>query len=431
MVHFIDLEGYFQMKKRSQFLQNYSHPFYKNSILLVFGYAIMALLGFLYWTFAARIYSPEQVGTASTLISLVSIITNFSVLGFNISLIGYISKSQKKQNAVTTAILLSSLVAFLLTILFLSLSSFFPFLSFLMGIGIWNTIGIIIASVAGTIFLINEALFISSRKSASVVLRNSLWSLFKIFALFLLLAFGFWGIFFSWYLSLVLVLIPSLFFSGISLKWVFNFDSIKKILSFSLWNHLSNLFLLLPGLLFPAIILSFLAPASAAYFYIPWMIASLLFLIPQSLGKIFLTEQTHSPGEFHFYKVLKFNYSLLLLGLIPLLFLSKWILSLFGADYAIEGFLPLLILLLSSLFFSYISLFSSELNVKGEAKTVALISFGLFFLSLFFTFLFIKYGLLGISFSWLFANIIISFYLFFKTFSRSFTSHGTVTLSKR
>src|SRR3989338_181356 len=352
MVHFIDLEGYFQMKKRSQFLQNYSHPFYKNSILLVFGYAIMALLGFLYWTFAARIYSPEHVGTASTLISLVSIITNFSVLGFNISLIGYISKSQKKQNAVTTAILLSSLVAFLLTILFLSLSSFFPFLSFLMGIGIWNTIGIIIASVAGTIFLINEALFISSRKSASVVLRNSLWSLFKIFALFLLLAFGFWGIFFSWYLSLVLVLIPSLFFSGISLKWVFNFDSIKKILSFSLWNHLSNL-----------------------------------------------------------------------------LFLSKWILSLFGADYAMEGFLPLLILLLSSLFFSYISLFSSELNVKGEAKTVALISFGLFFLSLFFTF--IKYGLLGISFSWLFANIIISFYLFFKTFSSSFTSHGTVTLSKR
>jgi len=41
---------------------------------------VMAVFGFFFWIINARLYSSEQVGIVATLISIMTLITNFSIL---------------------------------------------------------------------------------------------------------------------------------------------------------------------------------------------------------------------------------------------------------------------------------------------------------------------------------------------------------------
>jgi len=54
---------------------------YRNSIYLMTSTLIMAVLGFVFWMVNARLFTTEQVGLATTIISVMGLITGFSVLG--------------------------------------------------------------------------------------------------------------------------------------------------------------------------------------------------------------------------------------------------------------------------------------------------------------------------------------------------------------
>ena len=72
----------------------WSDNLYRNSIYLILNSAIMALLGFFFWTIAARNFSSYDVGLATTVISAINLIMLFSMLGFNISFLKYLPKEK-------------------------------------------------------------------------------------------------------------------------------------------------------------------------------------------------------------------------------------------------------------------------------------------------------------------------------------------------
>jgi O-antigen/teichoic acid export membrane protein len=47
---------------------------------------VMAVFGFFFWMINARLYSAEQVGIGTTLISIMTLISSFSLLGLGNSL---------------------------------------------------------------------------------------------------------------------------------------------------------------------------------------------------------------------------------------------------------------------------------------------------------------------------------------------------------
>ena len=100
---------------------------YKNSLYLMVSTLIMAMLGFLFWMINARLFSAEQIGLATTIISVMGLITGFSVLGLNIALIKYLPKSRRKSNKINTCftiVILSSIVVS--SIFLLGLAKFSP-----------------------------------------------------------------------------------------------------------------------------------------------------------------------------------------------------------------------------------------------------------------------------------------------------------------
>ena len=67
-----------------------SDHLYRNSFFMAFSSIFNAGCGFFFWIIAARIYTVEQVGLATALISSLSLVLLFSRLGFDFSIIRFI-----------------------------------------------------------------------------------------------------------------------------------------------------------------------------------------------------------------------------------------------------------------------------------------------------------------------------------------------------
>src|SRR5260221_5058561 len=105
---------------------------FRNSIYLMSSSAIMGVLGFAFWILVARVFPTGSVGIATALISAVSLLSNFSLLGFNISLIRYLPKAEKKNEKINSAFTLVIFASIVSSLVFIcGLSIFSPHLAFL------------------------------------------------------------------------------------------------------------------------------------------------------------------------------------------------------------------------------------------------------------------------------------------------------------
>ncbi len=77
-----------------------------NSLYLMLDTAAMAVLGFVVWLLAARLYHPSDVGVGTTLISASGLLGLASLLGLNNSLVRYLPTSARRDSHVNTALLL-------------------------------------------------------------------------------------------------------------------------------------------------------------------------------------------------------------------------------------------------------------------------------------------------------------------------------------
>ena len=92
------------MKKTISKFYNYlaNDSLYKNSIYLMLSTGVMAVFGFFFWMINARLYSAEQVGIGTTLISVMSLISGFSILSLGNGLIRYLPTSERKNKKINT-----------------------------------------------------------------------------------------------------------------------------------------------------------------------------------------------------------------------------------------------------------------------------------------------------------------------------------------
>jgi hypothetical protein len=79
-----------RMLNQMSFKNVYKHvmtdPLYKNSLFNMAGTFILGTLGFVFWIIIARLYKTEQVGVATTLISIMALLSSLTILGLGSSL---------------------------------------------------------------------------------------------------------------------------------------------------------------------------------------------------------------------------------------------------------------------------------------------------------------------------------------------------------
>lgn len=318
-----------------------------SSFYLVSTTVIVSVLGYLFWVIAARKYTSLDVGVGASYINIVTLIALLGDMGFGITAMRYIAllgnESRSFINTVMVAEVVITSIISILFILVMPLWSEDLQLITSNGFYIVILIGSILALLLAQLF---DKYYIACNKANFYFFRNILSGVIRvIYLLFIGTNFGALHIVYSVGLGSFLTLIISLFFfmprtiPSYSFRFEFSFKLIRERMSYALSNHGSQLLFALTPLLYPLVIVRLLGPEANAMFYLCWMIANILYIIPFSIATSTFAKIARSPV--HDFGILWKYLILTVIGMvffIPIfILLGPWILGFFGADYRLAS----------------------------------------------------------------------------------------------
>ena len=403
---------------------------YTNACYLVADIAIVSLLGFVFWVLVARLYSPAQVGLASATVAAVILLARLSRLGFDYGLIRFLPAARERAgtliNSCFTIAGLTSLVAALIFLSGLSLWS--PALLYIRYPGL--SVFFVFLTVAYTLFLLVEQAFIARRRAKFVLFKNAAAGVVQIAAAIvfasLLSAFG---IFVSWGLAIFVALAAALFWflprvqRGYAPIPIVSKGAVSNIIHFSLGNYIAELLWFAPLMLFPLMVVNILGAETNAYFYIPWVIAQMLFAIPRAIAYSLFAEGSNDEHLLRSNTLKSVKLGLLILvPVVAVLFaLSDKLLLLFGSSYSESGTTLLRVLSLSVIpvGINYICL--SVMRVKKNTRGVILVAASIACLALGSGYILMtRAGLLGVGVAWMAAQtlvaVVVVLFLFYRLY---------------
>ena len=78
----------------------------RNTLYLILSSGLQAALGFTFWIVMARLFSTEDIGRASSLISAAALIGYFSLFGLDSTLVRFLPTARDKGPLITAAFIL-------------------------------------------------------------------------------------------------------------------------------------------------------------------------------------------------------------------------------------------------------------------------------------------------------------------------------------
>jgi O-antigen/teichoic acid export membrane protein len=380
---------------------------YRNSIYLMLSTAVMSFFGFFFWIINAHLYSPDQVGIATTLISVMTLISSLSILGFGNGLIKYIPSSENKNEKINTSFVIVGYTSILLSIIYLIFLKFLsPKLLFIEDNNYYILLFIIFAAIS-TITILLEDIFIAYRSSIFVLLKNSILSIFKIIFAGMLTFLGSYGIFTSVGISTIIAFIVCFNILVYKFKYIpkfkLNSSALWQMINFSLGNHVAVIISGLPATILPILISNTMGSKFSAYFYMDLMVANLLYVIPLATSQSLFAEGSYSETELkvNIYKAIKIILAILSPAIVLSFLFGNYILLAFGKTYTSEGFLLLKMFSLAGFFITINYIGSAVLNIKHKIKLNIFINTVNILIIFLLSYLFVNLKLFGIGISWI------------------------------
>ncbi|SNQ59947.1 MATE family efflux transporter [Candidatus Methanoperedens nitratireducens] len=191
---------------------------------------------------------------------------------------------------------------------------------------------------------------------------------------------------------------------------------IKSMAGYSAGNYLSDIFLSLPRLMLPIMIVNLVSTESTGFFYIAMMIAGLLYGIPQAISNSLLAESSDSGDLWlNVKKSIKLNAALLLPGILIFVFFGKFVLNLFNPTYAVNSSTTLIILAAASLPMSLNIIFTTVRNAQKRVLSVVKINAAIAIITLAFALPLVRsIGIEGAAIAYLAANTLAAIFVVYK-----------------
>ncbi len=410
--------------------QFFSDSLYKNSFFLVLSTAVLSGFGFFFWLISARLINPEHIGIASTLIASMNFIAMFSLLGVDSGLVRFLANSRDRNEKLNTGIMLVAIAGTIFATVFILL---LPYISPTLAhtIGDWDEqLAFVIFCVASGINMLTDSVFLAYRATKYSFIVNGIFSFIKMLLPLVLYVYGAIGIFASVAIAQTIGALLSLF-----IIWkVFDYRPrfvLKKTVLLEIWRYSAGTYTavvlsLLPVTLLPLIITNTLGSSSAAFFYIVLMIANLLYAIPKAVSGALFAEGSFDEANIgsSIKKALKAIFILIVPAIFLLCILAEWILSFFGASYALGGLSVLYLFALSGVFVSVLAIFTSIYKLRLHLKQLIATNMMYAILVLSLSLLWVEHGLLGIGFAWFVGNALSALfavlaYVFFPATKKS------------
>ncbi|MBI3574020.1 oligosaccharide flippase family protein, partial [Candidatus Kaiserbacteria bacterium] len=395
-----------------RFISLYRDSLFRNAIYLMLASGVLAAFGFFFWLVSAHLVPTEAIGVATALVSVMNMIAVLSLVGFDTALIRFLSRSRTQNDMLNTSIILVGAAALTFSGFFLVFANHIsPQLAFVLR-DPYVTLAFMAFCVTSALNILTDAAFIGYRQTVYSLAINVLFSVVKVLLPLLFFAWGAFGIFsaaaagqaigfvLSWY-----VLVSRF---GYRPRFTVSREVLSSVWKYSAGNYVSGVLNLLPLTLLPIIVINRLGATQAAYFYIVMTIASLLYVIPTAATRSFFAEGSFDAENIslHLRKSVRIISFLLTPAIAALLLGGSYLLGFFGKSYSEEGMYFLYIVTIAALVVAVYSTYGSLFRIKRNLEALILVNAVYATSILGLTYVFIRYGLLGVGIAWIAGNSI-------------------------
>lgn len=274
-----------------------------NSGALVIGTMATAVLGFLYWWLAARLFPPAVIGQASALLSVMGFIGLLGEAGLGTLLTGELVRHPGKESGlVAAAVSIGVAVAFSLAFLFVFgeahltsstklIDGWLEGVAFVLGCGLTGL------SVVG------DQAFVGNLRSTSRMFRQVLFSTFKLILVAFAAAAGCasnTAVLLSWVAGLLAswIGVDLLTWGGARrLAGAPDFRLLHTLRRKVFDHYALDVAAQAPSVIMPYLVLVLLSPTTNAAFVSLWMLVSIASLIPSAMATVLFPVVRASPKQ--------------------------------------------------------------------------------------------------------------------------------------
>ena len=357
-----------------------SDTLYRGSITLLMNTVATAVIGFIFWALAARIYPASALGVFSSVTSGVGLLATIAALGLPMTMIRHVVSAENQRELVIVAVTAIATVGTAsCLVVVLTLGPHLPPALHLQEHGklaFLVTALVVLTAISGTI----DAGLVATRSSHVVLIRNLVGSTVKVAALLLLVRFGSLGLLLSYGFGLVL----STVFSGVALGRQLrgrrihakSFLTLRSYLSFTSSTYLATIMGILPLTVVPIEVLVVRGATETGHFAVAFLIAGFLNFIPSTVSQVLFAEASRKgvPLGGQLRKAVHGVYGLLLPAQIVTFLSAPLLLHIFGTAYATAATGCLRVLVLSTLFTGGTYLVDSMLIARDRTAAYVFIN---------------------------------------------------------
>lgn len=334
-------------------------PLFRNAYALIVNTGITALLGFAYWVVAARLFSSRDVGLAAAAISAMTLLAGISLFNLEAVLVRFIPIAGLHTMRLTAAVYILCGTAAVITasIFILALDLLEPTLRFLKenAGGAW----FVVATTAWMMFVLQDGIMVGLGRAVWVPIENAVFGALKLALLLFFAGTGPFGIFESWSIAAVIVVVP--FTAIIFRRFVPSHMgatspdrpalTLAALRKYATADYVGAMFDLAAISLLPLIVTHIAGPVQNAFFYQSWIIAYTLILVANNTSRALTVEAAKDEGQVHAYGRTVFTHTLKLLipAVAAIVLLAPILLQVFGQEYADGGAASLRILALAAI----------------------------------------------------------------------------------
>ena len=263
-----------------------------------------SIFGFVFTIVAARMFTPDEVGWGNATINAMQLFGTIGMFGLGTMLIGELPKRQGDRGGLFAASLSTSGIGSVILGLIFAVVVGMYFTKSLPGVG--GSLGEVLLFVVGTGLTGATMVFdegtIGMLRGGVQLWRNMAMSAIKLIALpvtavLLHTKFGV-GLSLSYVIGVAGSLIPAsimLVRGGSRLYHRPDWQAMRRLLPVAINHNWLNLAMATPGRIIPIVVTVVVGGKAGGVFYVTWMIASLLFMVPMHLGTVLFALASASP----------------------------------------------------------------------------------------------------------------------------------------
>jgi O-antigen/teichoic acid export membrane protein len=360
----------------------------QSSLALVAAKTANMGLGFLFWVIAARFFPPSELGLTAAAVSGMMLCTQIGLFGLGSSFITEFSRHRHDpSNLLSTTFSLVSAASLLVGLAFLLAAS--AWLEQLRVIAVTPAYAalFLLMVVLGTSGILFDQISAARRRGDQALTRNLVSqsvTLGHLVAIGVLVpGAGPMMIFSTWVTGGVatcgygaLQLVRSLPTPRIRPR--IDRALASRQIRVGIPNHLLTLFERAPGFILPIVVTELLSSSTNAYWYVAWMMAWVVYMIPIQIGMTLFAELSNHPGAL--WQLVRHGIrSSLVIGsacAVVGAVAAPWILGILGPHYAAAASAPLRVLLIATVPFTFVQAYFAVARATGRLRE-ALIAGGI------------------------------------------------------